>query len=353
MARKKVRRFLTGGETDEAADKAAGLEASKGEDVGFFERLRMGNIDDPSSEAYRRFGAGRGRASRVPVEEAKAIPVAEIKAQAAKEAAQTAQASPPASSQASYDPEYIDTSVKETDRTPKQSFGAAFKAARGAGDKEFTWQGKRYTTQTKEEAQKAKAASAAKETDRRPKQSYFTTDDEYAHPRNASYFTTDDEYAHPTVKESKTALSLKDRIAQIPSGSDKAPIEGQRVEPYSEFGSNVANNLAALGPARLAGIGAIGMEMMGAKALRQAEAARMARSQKLAEELRRSQPGTKFSSTSKKPSKVTKKFNDEEANVEFKRGGKVKKMAFGGSISKASKRADGIAQRGKTRGRYI
>ena len=40
-------------------DKAAGLKASEGEKVGFFERLRMGNIDDPNSEAYRRFGAGR------------------------------------------------------------------------------------------------------------------------------------------------------------------------------------------------------------------------------------------------------------------------------------------------------
>jgi hypothetical protein len=38
---------------------------------------------------------------------------------------------------------------------------------------------------------------------------------------------------------------------------------------------------------------------------------------------------------------------------EFKRGGNVKKMASGGSVSSASKRADGIAQRGKTKGRYL
>jgi hypothetical protein len=35
----------------------------------------------------------------------------------------------------------------------------------------------------------------------------------------------------------------------------------------------------------------------------------------------------------------------------FKRGGAVKKYASGGSVSSASKRADGIAQRGKTRGK--
>lgn len=46
-------------------DKARGLKASEDDaKVGFFERLRMGNIDDPNSEAYRRFGAGRGEDER-------------------------------------------------------------------------------------------------------------------------------------------------------------------------------------------------------------------------------------------------------------------------------------------------
>ena len=63
----KFKRYEGGGEISgevdpkEAAAKEAGLKASKGDDVGFFQRLRMGNIDDPSSEAYKRFGAGRGR----------------------------------------------------------------------------------------------------------------------------------------------------------------------------------------------------------------------------------------------------------------------------------------------------
>jgi len=63
----KFKRYEGGGEISgtvdpkEAADKEAGLKASKGDDVGFLQRLRMGNIDDPSSEAYKRFGAGRGR----------------------------------------------------------------------------------------------------------------------------------------------------------------------------------------------------------------------------------------------------------------------------------------------------
>lgn len=55
------KRFNEGGTSEE---KEAGLEASKGEPVGFLERLRMGNIDDPSSEAFKRLGAGRGREAK-------------------------------------------------------------------------------------------------------------------------------------------------------------------------------------------------------------------------------------------------------------------------------------------------
>jgi len=35
------------------------------------------------------------------------------------------------------------------------------------------------------------------------------------------------------------------------------------------------------------------------------------------------------------------------------KGGKVAGYAKGGSVSSASKRADGIAQRGKTKGRFV
>lgn len=51
-------------------DKKRGLSVSKGKKVGFLERLRMGNIDDPKSEAYKRFGAGRGKAESAKEKEA-------------------------------------------------------------------------------------------------------------------------------------------------------------------------------------------------------------------------------------------------------------------------------------------
>ena len=47
-----------------------------------------------------------------------------------------------------------------------------------------------------------------------------------------------------------------------------------------------------------------------------------------------------------------KYFDDQSmATMAMKRGGKVKKMASGGMTSSASKRADGIAVKGKTRGK--
>lgn len=60
---KKVKRYQEGGE---AEDKKRGLKASEGEKIGFLERIRMGNIDDPTSEAYKRLGAGRGRSTPAP-----------------------------------------------------------------------------------------------------------------------------------------------------------------------------------------------------------------------------------------------------------------------------------------------
>lgn len=59
-----VRGYADGGEV-EADLKSEGMKASADEKVGLFERIRMGNIDDPSSEAYSRFGAGRGQRERI------------------------------------------------------------------------------------------------------------------------------------------------------------------------------------------------------------------------------------------------------------------------------------------------
>lgn len=44
---------------------------------------------------------------------------------------------------------------------------------------------------------------------------------------------------------------------------------------------------------------------------------------------------------------------EQAAAQGMKKGGRVKKMAKGGSVGSASKRADGCATRGKTRGRMV
>ena len=83
---KKFKRYQEGG--DVAADKQRGLDISnKEEPVGFFERIRMGNIDEPGSEAYNRFGAGRGRATAAPA----AAPAAGFSALRSRSAARALQ----------------------------------------------------------------------------------------------------------------------------------------------------------------------------------------------------------------------------------------------------------------------
>lgn len=53
---------LADGDTEESY-KERGLKESSGDKVGFFERMAMGNIDQPGSRAYNELGAGRGRSS--------------------------------------------------------------------------------------------------------------------------------------------------------------------------------------------------------------------------------------------------------------------------------------------------
>ena len=76
MAKKpmKFKRYEEGGDVEESKAKQRGLDISnKEEPMGFLQRLRMGNIDDPSSEAYKRFGAGRGR-SEAPAKQEEPAP---------------------------------------------------------------------------------------------------------------------------------------------------------------------------------------------------------------------------------------------------------------------------------------
>jgi hypothetical protein len=340
MATKKIKRFQEGG----VSDKDRGLEASKEDKVGFFERLRMGNIDDEGSEAYRRFGAGRGKAERTPVETMAATPTTRPTAAAMPErdAMEEANAREP-----------IPVPAGPRAEQPKPG------------------------SKPRVNVQAAKPSAPAKSSPKMQEQTYRRTSGdtgrrEPAYTRKGG--ATADELANykPPAKNQSLA-------SQIPGGSNTKPVAGEKTEKMSDAERNISNMLAATG----VGAGAAGALYKGKKMLNARKAAKegvkkraklrrdaeegidrnladefqnyspsaakkaIAAKQRLAKtkaersrDLSAGQAKTKFTSASKTPSKKTKKFDDSESNVEFKRGG---------SISGASKRADGIATKGKTR----
>jgi hypothetical protein len=301
MATKKIKRFQEGG----MSDKDRGLEASKDEKVGFFERLRMGNIDDEGSEAYRRFGAGRGKADRTPVEDRVATPATPV--------ARSAEAAPEMD-------EMEAANAREPIPVP-------------AGPR---------VEKSRVKAQASKP-TPAKSLPKMQEQTYRRTSGdtgarEPAYSRKLGATAEDRAMAAPAMPKPPMRRGT---VEDIPLDAPRKPVTGEKVGG-TEFGRNVANTLSALGPGKLAGIGAVGMEMRGAKGAQ--EAFNKAATARRTAEMRAKGDATKFASkpktTQKNAAKKTKKFDDEESNVEFKRGG---------SVSGASKRADGIAIKGKTR----
>jgi len=225
--------------------------------------------------------------------------------------------------------------------------------------------------------------------------------------RNAPSPSTPPPAAAPKVEAKKAdtpverglpAKSAKEQslaVAQIPLDDKREPVKGESASG-SELGRNISNTLSALPISRGIQAAQSGAKLAGRKAVeefvkkepiyrepkleilkdiprllggpkkqvalpappkrlalpappsrlalpappRGASAAESATA-KLAGELRRGAQPTKFTSPSKSAtSKKTRKFNEDEGGVEFRRGG---------SVSSASKRADGCAIRGKTR----
>lgn len=128
-----------------------------------------------------------------------------------------------------------------------------------------------------------------------------------------------------------TPMSREDRISQIPMDAARTPVSGESASG-SELGRNIKNTLNAT--AGLTGVKMAQMAAEGLTAPRAAATAAAAKKAELAGELRRGAQPTKFTSPSKATTaKRTRKFNDDEASVEMKKGGAVKKYAAGGSVS--------------------
>ena len=327
MATKKIKRFQEGG----MSDKDRGLEASKDDKVGFFERLRMGNIDDEGSEAYRRFGAGRGKAERTPVEDRVATPV--IRETAAAPAEMDAMEAANAR-----EPIPVPAGPTSGMRPGRQTINLASSAKPAASKPTAT----KAPAMQEQSYRRTGGASADDRAQTYTRRGGTTAEDRASFPRVTP--ASNPNYSNEGRTSSGKAQSRKGTVEDIPRDTDMPTVKGERTSG-SDLSRNVANTISALGPGKLAGIGAVGMEMRGAEAARKAAQAKKAAD--ISREMKAGQAKTKFTSESKKPSKKTKKFDDSESNIEFKRGGKA--YASGGSVSAASKRADGIASRGKTR----
>jgi hypothetical protein len=243
MATRKFRKFSEGGE---AADKEAGLKASKDEKVGFLERLRMGNIDDEGSEAYRRFGAGRGKAER-----AKNV---EVKSEA------------PSVNRSAYNSSKNDDKPSKDDDKPSKEMlarGAKAGETQDSGDASVAekYQGPRTTPIAKESDRaptKAAAKPAAKPAAKaepavsvKAEKSYTrskgATAEERASatpaPKNFNY--SNEGRSSPTVKSSGSASrSAKSLVDQIPLDAPRTPVTGEKIDS-TELSRNIGNALNA------------------------------------------------------------------------------------------------------------
>lgn len=302
---KKFKRFQDGG--DVAAAKQRGLDISnKEEPVGFFERIRMGNIDEPGSEAYNRFGAGRGRAAPA-AEETRPSPVPR----------------PPAQ------PNPIFAAGLEQGKRQPSGDASVAEDYSGPRTKPII------STPVKPAASKPIASKPKPEQDR------------IAMPQGPMRGMRSDAGKSPPVVTHGFPLDEERSAAsKIPGQSVKAP-KGEKIDS-SETSRNIENALLATGAG---GVGLAGLYKMfkGGKKAVSAGRDLVTSSAK---------PAGRVSKTAEaaydklKKSSFTKKKGDDVTDVTAKkRGGAVKKYASGGMVSSASKRADGIAMKGKTRGK--
>jgi hypothetical protein len=344
MATKKRRRFAEGG-ISEAADKESGLKASKGEKVGFFERLRMGNIDDEKSEAYKRFGAGRGKMERTPVEDAVAAPAPrKVEAMDELEEANAREpipvpAGPKAESRKPADRSRVSTQKAKPSAPAKSSLKMQEQTyRRTSGDSGERKQDKPYTRKS--------GATAEEKASYVPRSNYSNEGRgrEMTKKQQAEYGI---DSVRPTAEQTqqgleaastmmggaglKTLQGLAKKMATPKTATYTRPALSAPTPrlPYDKAG--------AVGRARDARAAAREEEMLAENAARYGLDPRAPGYEAAAGAIRKELGGKDFS---------------------FKRGGAVKKsanptkkMASGGLTSGASKRGDGIAQRGHTRGK--
>ena len=317
----KKKRFAGGGSVEEeAAAKEAGLKASQGEDVGFFKRLAMGNIDDPSSEAYKQFGAGRGR-TRAPVSDAVPVPVSrkpvveENTDAISPEESATAVVSPAATSPAATRP----TST----RPPAVPMPMAKPTRMTTGGRGGA------TADELEEYAKSKQTGSGG--GRGPSADEFNANER----RKLTKFTPEDIEAGiskfiPVPGSDKVLTAVNKLLLAGKKAEAKALLESSG-NVFSKAGSKAneyVQKLLEQAPSKIKGP---------------------------AEEAPRRLTGPTRRLAGPEAPPPTNRLSEADwrgGAIGYRKGGAVKKFASGGSVSSASSRGDGIAQKGKTRGKY-
>ncbi len=320
---KKFKRYDEGGFIDEATAKQRGLDMSnKEEPVGFFDRMRMGNIDQPGTEAYNRFGAGRTYAKNMDDENE------------AMRAANRAPSAPAASSRPLSDDMYSDTGSST-------GMGAA-------GTSETVKPTRQVMTKPTLPASKPTATPAA------PVPRLRDTG-----PTRGDLINKPTQYAGPLRGMRSDAGGLpvgsNSRREEGKSAADKMDTKGMKDkaqaaladDPTALMGTGAAAAAALLGRTKLGKLGKLfkGSKASSSRDLVTAPASKGPSYMGKADDEKAAKAREKLMKSS-----FIKKGGDDVTDVTAKkRGGMVKKYASGGMVSSASKRADGIASKGKTR----
>ena len=382
MARK-MRKFSEGGAqgrydrrmADIEKDFKKGSAGKTGRALEVLEAKRMQRTADAKDDLAKRMGTDR-TATRAAEAAAESNLTKTRKFGAPKAVTTEAPASKVMDSMPALTAPKMDSSIGKP-----QSFAAAFKDARsrlGAG-KTFTFNGKSFTTNIAGEGRKpTSGGSSTNKGATTPPAS--TNKGATTPPASTNKGATTPKPGAAIPASSTTALLLASKAAREKAAREKAAKEkqakaAQTAKNVKSFASR--NVQSAYGAANMAKGGAVKKEKTmkyakGGSTPPQPSAADRARSKKHLAELKKLKPsaeeGKVVASANrsegpgyKKGGKMAPKFGaalvkksaDTKGRAMVKKAGGGKCYASGGSVSSASKRADGCATKGKTKGKML
>ena len=343
----KIRKFREGStveDAEEARYKTAGLAASNAElesgkrkPSGFLGlgRFLEGNIDQKGSEAYNLYGAGYGRE----------VEATNTRLKAAKESAASAASAASAEKETNYRSSGDYNNTADMKRSQGSAAAASTESGSGSAPAAKAPAAKAPAPAASGSAASGSAASGSGG-GRGP--SYAEVDAEKQRGFTASPMSTDQ--AQRAAATAARAAAAAKAAADAPVARNPETDEGEDVRPASQAQLRA---LAAIARATGSTSGVASGRVTAAEAARKiAEYAKKIGNTALSV----GDSFKNYETLAERRSRLTKEAKDKET-ASFNRergdrakGGAIKSYAKGGSVSAAS-RGDGIAQRGKTRGR--